>query len=238
MELLVATSIIALLMSALMPAMSACRTAARKLKCASQLRTTAFDFRVFVDDFPTRRGDETTPQSPMFRIEDFQESVYRVDEYWDAIGTSRDLYEAELEPMICPEGPRQLERRAGMPCSSGAVWPKPNVSMGFNMRLHRIGLRRSGRPVWLSKQISGRILNHPDVPLLLDVDGKDADAAGQLPYYVAPPTANDDLYQSGQYWHPSERHGGATNVALVDGSVHASRDPANEPFMRWTYEPD
>lgn len=238
-ELLVVVGIVAIATAILLPAMAACRRAARNLKCATQMRTAVFDFRNFVDDFPLRTspGDEGAG-SPMFRIEDFQESLYRVDEFWDAPQVSLSTYQAEREIMMCPEGPSRLQRRAGVPCSSGAVWPGENVSIGFNMRLHRVGERISGRPVWRSKKVSARILNYPDTPLLLDIDGAAAVAASQLPYYTAPPTGTDDLFESGAYWFPSPRHDDRVNIALVGGSVVSTRQPERAPGVRWTYRPE
>jgi len=232
-------SILALVVSVLAPAMSACRMAARNLKCATHLRTLAFDFRLFVDDFAERAAAEPpSPGASTFRIEDFQERAYRVDEYWDSPTATRAVYDGPNEVMMCPQGASKLERRAGMPCSRGAVTPRENVSIAFNMRLHRLGVRIANRPVWRPKFVSGQILNYPDVPLAFDVDGAAAVSSSQLPYYSAPPIASDDLFRSGEYWFPSDRHGGRTNVALVDGSVHSSHRPGTEPGFRWAYEPD
>src|SRR5262249_34449945 len=112
---------------------------------------------------------------------------------------------------------------------------------GFNRRL-RDGSRMIGSqgPFFYSVYLSDRILQYPDVPLLLDVDGEIAEARNILAYYSAPPAARriqTDVYDSGQYWFPALRHRGRVNVAFVGGHGLSSADPLDEPWWRWDYTP-
>ena len=50
MELLVVVSIVALLLSILLPTVSAVRSQAKNVRCMVNLRNIAFEFRLFADD--------------------------------------------------------------------------------------------------------------------------------------------------------------------------------------------
>ncbi len=237
-ELLVVLAIMGVLFSVLLPAMSACRRAARNLKCISQFRSVSFEFRAFADDFHLREGEDSAAFGPQsFELSNFQEQLYRVGPYWDLPDTKWAAYDATREPLMCPEGPRRLERRAEVQFAGGSVFPQHNVSVAFNMRLHRATEVMAGRPVLVPQLVTSRILEYPDVPLVIDVDGAAAAAAFQLPYYTAPPTGQSDNFKSGRYWFPAYRHGGSLNIGLVGGSVQSSRRADDEAGLRWTYQP-
>lgn len=241
LELLIVLAIIALLLAILLPAMSAGRHAAMDLDCKANFRTVASDFVLFSDPNSANRGPLASLDSTVFRIEDFQESIYKIDEFWDSGEFERVGMTAGEEPMMCPASPAPLERRVDMPCSSGAIGPQQNVSAGFNRRLETRTRFIEGQPFPATAYLSERVLAHPDVPLLFDVDGAAAVAAGRLPYYAAPPILDDkvdDIYESGNYWFPSMRHRNRINVAFVGGHVLSSAQPLSEPWWRWSYQPD
>ncbi len=232
LEMLVVISIIGLLIAVMLPALAACRRAGRNLKCVSQMRQVAFDFRIFADDFAVRtRGDSERLGPRFFFIEDFQESIYRVDEFWDAPEAVRATYDSQRQVMMCPEAGEVLRKRANRPCSNGAVYPFASVSMGFNRRLHRAG------PHMRTRVLSSKILEHPDVPLVMDVDGAAADLSGRVPYYIAPSLNIGDGYDDGSFWFPSYRHGGSLNVAFVGGHVVSVKNPLQANGWRWNYIP-
>lgn len=233
-EMLVVISIIALILAILLPALSASRRLAQNLQCVARMREIGFEFRDFADDFTARtRGDSDDYGPNAFKIEDFVDSMYRIDEFWvDAPPAPLLQYESDRERMMCAAGPKTLFRRYKVTAFQHAVWPLENVSLAVNRRLFRDGIRPG------IKIVTSKILNHPDVPLLLDVDGAAAVNADQEPFYIAPPTEVEDAYQGGGYWFPSFRHGNKLNVAFVGGHVASSRTPLQEPTWRWAYRPD
>ncbi|MFQ5411945.1 MAG: prepilin-type N-terminal cleavage/methylation domain-containing protein, partial [Phycisphaerae bacterium] len=80
-EMLVVISIIALILAILLPALSASRRLAQNLQCVARMREIGFEFRAFADDFTVRsRGDSEDHGSNAFKIEDFVDSMYRIDE--------------------------------------------------------------------------------------------------------------------------------------------------------------
>ncbi len=240
-ELLVVIAIIAVLLAILLPALSAGRAAARNLKCKTQLRNVATEFTFFADGNGIGpRGSGGQYGENRFLIEDFQESIYRIDEYWDAPSAGRTAMDASQQPLMCPSAPSVLDRRADLPCSSGAIGPKQNVSVAFNKRLETRTFYFNGNPYPAMALLSPAILHYPNVPLLIDVDGKAADGDGKLPYYTAPPLLDDkevDIYESGNFWFPSRRHRGQLNVGFVGGHVLSSANPSTEPWWRWHYQP-
>lgn len=242
-ELLVALSIISLLLAILLPALSAGRQASQDLRCKANLRNVSMQFMLFADGSNTHRGQSEALGGQRFYIEDFQESVYQIDEFW-----SGDPEEIESQPldgnainMMCPSfGSAKLDRRAGYPCSAGAVGPQKNVSVGFNMRLHRRTQEIDGVNYLRLTQLTPGILQFPDVPLLFDVDGQAAVDAGTIPYYSAPPLLDDscvDAYEDGAHWFPSLRHRNRINVAFIGGHVLSSPEPVREPWWKWGYQP-
>lgn len=242
-EILVVLSIIATLLALLMPALQACRQSGRNLRCMTQMKNIAVDFRMFADDFAFKsRGDGRNLPEPgqegfsfeprQFWIEDFQESQYGISEFWSEPQVRITALDASRQSLMCPEGSSDLRRRPKLPCSSGAIFPKENVSMGFNRRLFRPG------PDMAVRALSSKILDFPDVPLALDVDGQKARRQNRDPYYLAPPRSQPDGYEGGQFWFPAFRHRARLNVAFVGGHVVGTRDPLGAPGFRWEYQPD
>ncbi len=242
-ELLVALSVIALLIAILLPALSAGRHAARDLRCKANLRSVATEFSVFADaGNNVNRGQSDNGGTDRFEIEDFQESIYRVAEFWPGGDLERQSLSDSSLTMVCPSGPaRALTRRAGIPCSEGAVGPAAGISVGFNMRLHRRSTDIDGVQYLRTARLSPKILAFPDVPLVFDVGGEAADLAGHTPYYSAPAVMDDkvaDAYESGNHWFPALRHRNKMNVAFVGGHVLSSANVTAEPLWRWSYQPE
>ena len=101
-ELLIVLAIIALVISILMPALSAGRQAARDLKCKSNLRNVASEFIVFADGSNPVRGESESLGGNRFEIEDFQESIYKIDEFWAGTDVEQEPIDGTSTAMICP----------------------------------------------------------------------------------------------------------------------------------------
>ncbi|MFQ5411240.1 MAG: type II secretion system protein [Phycisphaerae bacterium] len=241
-ELLVVLAIIGLLLAILMPAMSAGRNVAMDLKCKANLRIIAQRFIDFADSSGAALRGDSEHFGNRFLIEDFQESIYEIDEFWSDYGGAERVAMPRVEqPLICPSGPPHLERTKGFPCSSGAIGPFRNVSIGFNMRLDTRTRDDLPLPYPATAYLTGNILQFPAVPLAFDVDGQEAFEDDRLPYYSAPPILDDkyiDFYEDGRFWFPSFRHRDGLNVAFVGGHVLASSDPVMEPWWRWDFQPE
>ena len=229
LELLIVVAIIAVLIGILLTALSASRKAGLKLRCISQMHEVSFKFRMFSDPFTVRtRGESDLLGPSVFYLDDFQDSLYRIDEFWDIPPVIYSQYRADEEVMMCPAGPDELYRRPQRTAFEQAVLPTANVSLAFNRRLWRDGLNPG------INTVSQRLLDTPDIPLIMDVDGAAASAAGRLPYYIAPPVPNiSDDYSMGEFWFPSLRHNGKIVVAFVGGHVLSTDKPLEQSTWRW-----
>lgn len=247
-EILVVLAIIGILMAIMLTSLAKVRGAGKSFVCKNQLKNVAFDFILFADDYGhPSRGDSDQDGRPGFKLEDFQESQYRIAEFWkvNAQGQASQgeaiKIKASEQPLICPAGEQELEKIPNLPCRNKAVVPLANVSKGFNMRLDSASVSQpgGGPPQLTQVRLSKRITAYPMVPLAFDVDGVAALAidAGSLPYYSAPRTNSWDNYASGSYWFPSLRHGGRCNAAFVGGHVLSSLQPEREPGWVWKYQP-
>jgi prepilin-type processing-associated H-X9-DG protein len=240
--MLVVIATIALLFSLLLPALSSARDQMKMLKCSSNLRSVAFEFQLFAEDQnPEGQGDSGRGSRRGFFINDFQDLLYRIDEFWEVPGSTTGVLEAKNEIMLCPAGPARLIKRRGFPCGNAAIGPAEDVTLAMNMRLYRAEVEFHGKLVLApaaATHLHADVLSHPYVPLLLDVDGERAAARGLEPFYTAPPVEGDnDPYSDGRYWMPSKRHRGRTNVAFVGGHVLSSTRPERETWD-WRYQGD
>lgn len=238
LELLVVVAIIALLAAMALGAATRVRSAVRSTACKSKLKLIAFEFIRFADESShPDRGDSDKDGRAGFQIEDFQEKLYAVSEFWSAPGSARVDYVPSEQPLICPAGPQTLRSFANLPCNQYAVGPAQNVSIGFNKRLERATVKLGNwhilQPVWLRE----RILQHPQVPVAFDVDGSVASTRRVLPYYSAPPAGSPGPYSTGQLWFPSRRHEGQVNAGFVGGHVLSSRKPETSSGWNWRYQP-
>jgi prepilin-type N-terminal cleavage/methylation domain-containing protein/prepilin-type processing-associated H-X9-DG protein len=236
-ELLIVVALIALLVSILAVALSNVRAAARKVMCMNRLHEIAFRFNLFADEIQhPDRGESERYGPDLFRLEDFQESIYQVDEFWKAGGTSHTAPVPEDNPLLCPAASGHLVKTRGLPCNQ-AVGPKQRVSIGFNMRLDSISVDTPFGPRRQAVRLTPRIKNRPWVPLAFDVDGEMAIAKGVEPFYSAPPAGVPGWYASGQFWFPATRHAQRCNVAFIGGHVLSSTHPAQVGGWQWSYQP-
>jgi prepilin-type N-terminal cleavage/methylation domain-containing protein len=240
LELLVSIAVISIVMAILLPALGASRGAARGLECKARLRGVVTEFTLFAEPSSgVPRGDSDVFSGDIFRLEDFQERLYGIDEFWDGPSDSSVALNADDSPLLCPSATGKLQRTAGIPCSAGAVGPVAHVSTGFNKRLEEKSEIVNGWTVRRPVYLSSKLLQQPDVPLVFDVDGKLAANQDFTPYYSAPPVLDDkiiDMYESGLFWFPSFRHNGDMNVGFIGGHVLSSNEPGTEPYWRWAYQ--
>ena len=241
-ELLVVMGVIAMILAILLPALSSGRHAALDLRCRTDMRNVTYRFMLFADPVTAQnRGDSAQFGDNVFRIEDFQEATYKIAEFCGNDPVNRVVLGGGAELMMCPAGPKFLERRAGIPCSEGAVGPMKNVSIAFNSRLHRKTQYIDGNAFPQLANLTSKVLHFPDIPLLFDADGEMAVSRRILPYYAAPALPalpRRDIYATGTHWFPSFRHRGRMNVGFVGGHVLSTADPVMEPWSRWNYQPD
>lgn len=240
-ELMMTVSIIAALLAIGGPMLSRSMTAARSVQCQTSLRTVSMDFAMFASDgIHSSRGDDN-PLRNRFRLATFQESEYGIDEFWAFDGQQEHDLESGVDhdPLRCAEVRGAVRVAQNHACtSSGALNPPQNVSYGFNSRLHRAEVSGPGgfplpKPVLLTSEI----LSQPNVPLLWDVDGKEAFSRGVLPQFSAPSLDSKSVYAGDWLWFPSFRHGGFMNIGFVGGHVLTTRTPLEELSVRWAYQP-
>ncbi len=236
LELLTVSAILVVLVGIMAAAVGKVRGTSRAFVCKNNLKTVAFEFFQFADDYAHPYRGDSDDGRPGFRIDDFQERLYRIAEFWDRGSASEADYDPAAQPLMCPSGPQVLRRRAGLPCQGYAVTPAENVSVGFNMRLARASVIVAGRPVLVDVRVDRQILQHGSVPLAFGVDGRTAVRRGVLPYYAAPPAGDTGRYGSGLFWFPSGSHEGKTNVCFVGGHVLSSSSPEREPGWNWKYQ--
>lgn len=242
-ELLATIAIIALLIGLMIPALSSSITAARAFKCQMALRSVAFDFTIFADDdLHGDRGDDTRYlPSRRFRLETFLESQYRVDEFW-AWGSNVNSYTLPdaggYDPLRCSEVRSDIVLRRSTPCSSGAVGPPASVSYGFNARLHRPEYTNAAGQVFAPLiSLRSDILDHAQIPLAWDVDGREAGRRGAEPIFSAPTLDSTQVFANDRMWYPSMRHGGVMQIAFMGGHVVATSRPLDQSQWRWDFTP-
>lgn len=232
-------AVISVVFAILLPALSSVRSTAKTVICSSNMKTLAMEFQFFATgEVATGKGDSAQLPVNRFWINDFQDSQYGLDEFWDAGEASVATLIATDKLVLCPAGAPQLIKRRGFPCGRKAIEPIRDVSVGFNMRLYRAVFDVKGKKLLaspLATRVSPRILDRSHVPLAMDVDGAQAEGRGLEPFYTAPPGAMDDPYARARYWFPARRHGGKTVVGFIGGHVLSSGDPASEKWD-WTFQ--
>jgi prepilin-type N-terminal cleavage/methylation domain-containing protein/prepilin-type processing-associated H-X9-DG protein len=247
LELLVVMAILAVLLSILATTLGKVRGAARSVVCKNKLQSVAQRFQLFADDYGhTQRGRESDRLGPhRFRIEDFQDSLYATEEFFDRalIGVGSVAYAAADQPLMCPSGPRSLARASSPQPAEDTILPLANVSVGFNMRLHRASVRvQQGLfsvDVLRDVTLSARVLDRPWAPLAFDVDAPAARNRPDpvLPFWSAPPAGSNGLYARGRFWFPAARHGGMVQAAFLGGHVWSARTPEAAHDWDWAYQP-
>jgi prepilin-type N-terminal cleavage/methylation domain-containing protein/prepilin-type processing-associated H-X9-DG protein len=239
LEVLVVVAIVSALTALLIPALRSVRGQARRLHCASNLRNITIDFQLFASgESDGGQGDSERLGATRFRINDFLDRTYRLDEFWDLNSSDTGELTASRESSLCPSGAPSISKRRGFPCGQQSLFPVEDVSLAFNMRLYRGVIEWAGTTLLApvsTTHVRASILHHPYVPLVMDVDAKHAVEAGFEPFYIAPGRPNDEgPYAQDRYWFPSSRHAGAANVGFVGGHVLTSRQPQRENW-NWEY---
>ncbi len=232
-ETLVVVSTIGLLLSILLPALSSARDTAKTLVCATNVRSVTSEFTYFAEDHGGRR----------FHVNEFQNRMYKLDEYWDLGDRSSGAVAGDADVMLCPAGRPELVKLRNRPCGSRAFSNETvgNVTLAVNMRLYRGVVKFKGQKMMASTSsthISSRTLQHPYAPLILDVDGEEAMRRKLEPFYAAPPVADEsDPFADGRHWFPSSRHRGKVNVGFLGGHVLGSTQPEKQHWD-WTHQGD
>lgn len=236
-EILISIAIIAVLISLLLPAMAGTMGSARGFKCQMSQRAVMFDLQLFAEG-EVSKGDDNGLAGGRFRLETFQESQYRIDEFWGWPGrTSVALPDdAGNDPLRCAAIRGDVTLRSGVPCSRGAISPPEAVSYGFNVRLHVAEDTRNGGPSVRPVLLSPRIVEQSNVPILWDVDGALARDRAVSPVFGGPSLESEVVFAGDRYWFPGARHNGSANFAFLDGRVESSRTPLHEAWA-WDYSP-
>lgn len=250
-ELLVVIAIMALLLSILVPALVSVRDTAKSFVCMDHMRAAAFDFNLFADSYAAvDRGDSERMWGNRFDARDFQESLYEVCEFWlaDATLYRREYYERDQKPIMCPAGPGGLGRVNGLAAPRNlehCVGPRTNVCYALNRRLRHAPINEPELPYPVQRfvTVGARVLDHPYVPLMFDVDAQAAEASnanGASPFFSAPPPrhgAEPTIYDDDRYWWPALRHKGRMSVSFVGGHVFTTKEPLDDCSWNWDYHP-
>ncbi len=245
-----ALAILAVLISLVAGAILRVRGEARKLICMNNARTTAFAFRMFADPYAhSLRGDSDTLYGPRFSGWDFLESVYRAAEFWPTaseLEEGRFRYQRGRDPVLCAAVPSGLACVSpGFSLESGrAVAPAELVSYALNRRLVYAPFEKNGYQAARFVTLGERVLDHPNVPLLFDVDAAAAVTrwGARGPLLSAPAGSVPSIYDGTPshpepYWFPAKRHAGRMVIAFVGGHVVAASDPFADPAWDWDYHP-
>lgn len=237
-EILITIAIVSLLLAIMLPLLASMRGSARQFRCQIALRGASFDFALFADaQLAPDRGDDG--QGRRFRLETFQESLYRIDEFWprEVEAMSRTVALGSPDDALRCAGVRgELVLWNGLPCSQGAVAPPEHVSYGFNARLHRpVVIGPGGQPSMPQLWLTDAILADPMIPLAWDVDGAVAQSRTLAPVFSAPalPSETVGLYADGSHWFPAMRHNGAASFAFIGGHVLTVPRPLEESNWIW-----
>lgn len=237
LELLVVMAIISILAAAVLTALERVRATSKCVVCMNNLKAVGYQFFQFADDYAhTYRGDSER-SGKAFRLEDFQEKLYGIHEFWDAGDAAETTLVRNQHPLVCPAGPGTLRKQRSLPCNQYAVTPPEAVTIAFNMRLEQISVLQNGWWRLQRTRLSSRILDHPQVPLAFGVDGATGVANGAMPYYSAPAAGDNGLYGTGRFWFPSQRHDGKLNLAFVGGHVLRVQDFDDPKSAGWKYQP-
>jgi len=240
--------IIAILIAMTSSSLQQALAAARGFRCMVHLRDLAFEFNTFGDPSTrTARGADAKLLPNQFRLATFQESRYKLDEFW---GWGKDKRVARvavdtpsLEMLRCPEVSGEYKFVGQRKAGDGAIASQPAVSYGFNARLN-LGVRldRRGRPRPKTVTLSPDVLDQGMTPLVWDVDGDVARQQRKYAEFSAPATkldhgAKDYFFGNGASWFPSMRHNGVMHVAFIGGQVLSTKTPLRQSSWRWGFTP-
>ncbi len=250
-ELLVVTAIIAVLLSILVPALSSVRQAAKGLLCQTNLHANSREFHLFADSFTHEYRGASDGRS-RFDALDFLRSIYRVGDFDERPQIPNVMGEPSVypagSPVVCPSGPADLARsRPGATTDPTAfgLHDLSKVSYALNRRLKYAPVCLGvGGPLQWQVRLSDRVLDHPRVPLMFDVDApaflrSPVALASQGPLLGAPEgtPSSCSIYADDAFWFPSRRHRGRLIVSFVDGHVVATDDHLSDASWDWDYHP-
>ena len=200
-------------------------------------RSSAVEFQFFADRYAHPDRGDSERYGSRFDAMDFLERLYEVGEFWDSKEGENEAYQPGKSRMTCPSAPPGLGRYKRQWPWTPAVYPREKVSYAMNRRLFRAPAMMNGVPFEAPVLLTERILNHPHVPLLFDVDAEAAmKNAGQLedshmPFFCTPDFFLED------YWFPAMRHRGKMMIAFVEGHVTTAEDPLTHVQWNWEHFP-
>lgn len=238
-EILVSMAIIGVLVSLLLPALRSAVDMARSRQCQSGQRSVGFDFSIFADEsLHGYRGSDA--RAGAFTMSSFIDAQYQVGDFWAWPGQD-EVQLGELagqDPMRCPEMRSPLVLTRGRQAFEGAVAPLENISFGFNVRLHQIEVLDSGgRPRAQRVRLTSAVLEHPNVPLMWDIDPQVAAEHEMNPLLSGPSLNSPGVFANDRYWFPGRRHHGKGNFLFIDGHVAESGAPVEETGWEWGFTP-
>jgi hypothetical protein len=110
LELLVVVCITSLMLALLGGTLGRVRESARSFECKNKLKSVGFEFFQLADNFgsPFRRTHPDQAEKG-FYIDDFQEQLYQLDEFWGSRPRTQTPYDPSRQLLMCPSGPRHLE---------------------------------------------------------------------------------------------------------------------------------
>jgi prepilin-type N-terminal cleavage/methylation domain-containing protein len=190
-ELLVVLSIIAVLASLLLPALSEAKAKARAAQCANNLRQWGLAYRQYADDnhdYLPRRGQGVKPLNQIDRPEDWFNALppyLKLPSYQQLFTNGQRLAASSLSPFVCP----------------AAMDPGSNHFLPYAMNMN---LCPWGNSSQTEATKYGQVVQPVSVVALADAPG---------PYSATYPSKNA--------YTPVARHGGRVNILFLAGNVQS-----------------
>ncbi len=250
-EMLVVVAIIALLIGILLPSFRGVKRQADSLVCKSNLRQIAIDFHMTANDPGQLKRFEGVPSDSHFGLTSYIDELYGAGKYFTEPGETKEYVRGKGNLFFCPasRGKSLMVHKSYGQALTDAVQKEEELSYAFNRRLHQVWRPKpNGTFKAFYVTLGPNMFNWPQAnrtALVLDLDARTATNRPpwwwvDTPHLVAPPIEPGGSYianpnvPEGLAWFPSTRHGGMTNVALLDGSVRSETDLlANPHAINW-----